>query len=132
MYKHTFYNSRTHAKLYLDSNGDIMQKKHMQKPINSENHSPKDNLAIELVKELTESLEKSSVKDLNLTLKKLNYLCLHFDPFDFLNRDNESENILKEFDLEQFSNNPFDFTKIILKLIDTIETLKSSKTRRAH
>lgn len=104
----------------------------MQKRINSQNQVSSDDVAAQLTATLIAKLKSSSVKELNLTLKKLNYVCENFDPFDFLNQDTETENILVEFELNQFETNPFDFTKVVLQLIDTIESLKNNSNKRVH
>lgn len=104
----------------------------MQKRINTQNHVSLNDVASMLTATLVEKLKSSTVKELNLTLTKLNYLCENFDPFDFLNQDTETENILVEFELNQFETNPFDFTKVVLQLIDTIESLKNNNNKRVH
>ena len=104
----------------------------MQKRINTENQVSSNDIVNELISSHVSKLQSSTVKELNLSLKKLNHLCDRFDPFDFLNHSPEVENILNEFELSQFESNPFDFTKVVLKLIDTIETIKNSNTKRVH
>lgn len=60
-------------------------------------------------------------KALNLMVKKLNFLCHEFDPFDALNTNNEIDNIIDEFHLREYLGNPFEFTRHLLKLLDDVE-----------
>jgi hypothetical protein len=73
-----------------------------------------------------EYINKLGKKSLDLVIKKLNYLCLDFDPFE-LDRSQEAENILEEFELEQFCSNPFDFTNVVLQMLDKTENLIKSR-----
>ncbi|MBL7666218.1 MAG: hypothetical protein JNM93_13865 [Bacteriovoracaceae bacterium] len=59
-----------------------------------------------------------------MQLKKLQYLALNFDPYNpYYNH--EIENILKEFNLSQLTENPFSFTNRLLQLLDSYD----NKTR---
>lgn len=73
-----------------------------------------------------EYINKLGKKNLDLVIKKLNYLCLDFDPFE-LHRSNEAENILAEYELEQFCSNPFEFTNVVLQMLDKTENLIKSR-----
>ena len=74
------------------------------------------------VENFKDELQKRSRQELDLCLKKLNFLCLEFDPYQCDHLKIEEENILKEFDLIETIKNPFEFTKIILQMLDNLET----------
>tara|TARA_Y100000385_G_C13022156_1_gene606683 strand:- start:21 stop:338 length:318 start_codon:yes stop_codon:yes gene_type:complete len=73
-----------------------------------------------------EYINKLGKKNLDLVIKKLNYLCLDFDPYA-LDKSSETENILDEFELDQFCSNPFDFTNVVLQMMDVTENLIKSR-----
>lgn len=73
-----------------------------------------------------EYINKLGKKNLDLVIKKLNYLCLDFDPYA-LDKSTEAENILNEFELDQFCSNPFDFTNVVLQMMDITENLHKSR-----
>jgi len=80
------------------------------------------NRSYEIVENFTNELSKASQTKLNLCLKKLNYLCLEFDPYQCEHLRVEEENIIKEFELMDTIHNPFEFTKTILQMLDNVET----------
>jgi hypothetical protein len=65
-------------------------------------------------------------KNLDLVLKKLNFLCLDFDPYSD-GMSQEAENLIEEFELSSYCSNPFDFTNVILQMLDKVENLKKSR-----
>jgi hypothetical protein len=73
-----------------------------------------------------EHIKSLGKKNLDLTIKKLNFLCLHFDPYA-LERTTEAENIINEYELDQFCSNPFEFTNIVLQMLDKTENLIKSR-----
>lgn len=73
-----------------------------------------------------EYINKLGKKNLDLVIKKLNYLCLDFDPYQ-LDRSQEVQNIIDEFELEHFCSNPFDFTNTVLQMMDKTENLIKSR-----
>jgi len=94
----------------------------MQNELNNQNHR-QESSHLDHVKEQIDLLENASFKELNFKVKKLNFLCLNFDPFDFDTKEQEVKNILNEFKLEQYSNDPYLFTKVVLQLIDATENI---------
>lgn len=80
------------------------------------------NSSVQIVENFKNELKKASRNQLELTLKKLNFLCLEFDPYQAEYLKVEEENILKEFDLMDTVKNPFEFTNTILQMLDNIET----------
>lgn len=64
------------------------------------------------------SLDLSAQK---MILKKLNFLSFQIDPYDIDNLSIEEKNIIGEFKLATFLDNPFEFTNILLKMIDLTE-----------
>lgn len=86
----------------------------------------KENLLPENKAQLIENFKNEvlscSVDDLKKLQMKLNYLCMEIDPYNCLDLSVEEENILNDFSLKFFLENPFDFTNIILKMLDLIET----------
>lgn len=80
---------------------------------------------------------KTEVSSLNLPTiellqKKLNFLCLEFDPYSFDLEDQTVATILNEFELQDFLDNPFIFTNIVLQLLDITEEAIKNKTPKAH
>lgn len=73
-------------------------------------------------------INKLGKKELDLVITKLNFLCLHFDPYD-QNPTIEVENILNEYELENFISNPFEFTNIVLQMLDRTDNLKKSRVQ---
>lgn len=65
-----------------------------------------------------ESLDISAQK---MILKKLNFLSFQIDPYDTDILSSEEKNIISEFRLANFMDNPFEFTNILLKMIDITE-----------
>ncbi len=63
-----------------------------------------------------------SYEQLSMVHKKLNYLCLNFDPFVIAEPSAEEENIIEEFNLGTLLNDPFRYTNTILQMLNTIET----------
>lgn len=62
-----------------------------------------------------------SLKSLSLIQKKLNFLCLEFDPYSQADMPQEVESILNEFNLMEYIENPFEFTNIILQMLNHTE-----------
>lgn len=77
--------------------------------------------------DFTSEIENLDLPLLKMTLKKLNYLSFHLDPYDLDNTRQEVQNLIEEFKLSEFLGNPFDFTNILLKMIDTTENLINTK-----
>lgn len=86
------------------------------------NDSNNSGQALETIKNFKDELSKKSLDGLTTILKKLNYLCLNFDPYNNLHLRQEEENILNEFELKEYLNNPFHFTNIILQMLDKTES----------
>ncbi len=61
------------------------------------------------------------ITGLKLVMQKLNFLSFEVDPYDISQLKTEEKNILEEFKLSQFMENPFDYTNIILRMIDLVE-----------
>ena len=93
----------------------------MNKQTNLDNSS-RPNRSLEIVENFTNELKKSSKNQLDLCLKKLNFLCLEFDPYQTDYLKVEEENILNELGLMDTIQDPFEFTKVILQMLDNVET----------
>lgn len=83
----------------------------------------------ELIENFKVDIAKKSIAGLKVLSKKLNFLCLELDPYNNLDLSTEEENILAEFGIREFLNNPFEFTNIVLQLMDQVET---EIKKRAH
>ncbi|MBT4793130.1 MAG: hypothetical protein HON90_16275 [Halobacteriovoraceae bacterium] len=68
----------------------------------------------------SEYLTKST-EEINKALTKLNYLCLHLDPYNPDGLEPEVQILVEEFMLASYLSNPFDYTKIILQLLHSTE-----------
>lgn len=62
----------------------------------------------------------NSFGDLEMLMKKLQYLGLHFDPFDQV-VSSECQEILKQLDLTEQFQNPYQATNMLLRLLDLTE-----------
>lgn len=75
----------------------------------------------EILNEIITDFSKKNLKTLKLEQTKLNYLCINYDPYDALEKPTEVENIIKEYKLEPFTSNPFEFTNVVLQILDRLE-----------
>ncbi|MBC74931.1 MAG: hypothetical protein CME64_02860 [Halobacteriovoraceae bacterium] len=82
----------------------------------------------ELVQKFKKHVSGLGKKELELTQKKLQYLCLEFDPYQSDDLSNEEENIINEYELENSLSNPFEFTNIVLQMLDALETEIKSRS----
>ena len=67
-------------------------------------------------------IEKLELSELKMVLKKLNYLSFQIDPYRIDEMAEEEKNIIEEFDLGSFLENPFAITNMLLKMIDLTES----------
>ena len=79
-----------------------------------------------LVKSFEENLLKLDKQELDLVIKKLSFLCLNYDPYDS-DIEDEVENIINEYQLEEYTSNPFEFTNIVLQILDKTENIIKSR-----
>ncbi len=61
-----------------------------------------------------------SAKSLALHQKRLQYLAQNFDPFAGAT-DNECQQILSHYHLEDAALDPFQFTNVVLQMLDALE-----------
>jgi len=80
----------------------------------------------DLITRFDNYINKLGRKELDIVIKKLNFLCLNFDPYD-QEPSVEVENILNEYELEDYLANPFEFTNILLQMLDKTDNLKKSR-----
>lgn len=66
-------------------------------------------------------IQKVGRKELGLVQKKLNFLCLEFDPYQDDELSDEEKNIIEEFELSGLLGNPFAFTNVVLQMMDALE-----------
>lgn len=65
-------------------------------------------------------LSMQNVMEVELLMKKLQFLGLHFNPFDD-SHGNECEQILLQLGLKEHVSNPYLATNILLRLLDKTE-----------
>lgn len=65
-------------------------------------------------------LEIKNILELELLMKKLQFLGVNFDPFQN-EHGNECKQVLEELDLSEHLNNPYHATNLILRLLDITE-----------
>jgi hypothetical protein len=99
-----------------------MNNNHSHSPIKT--HSPKEIL----IQNYEKDLKEMTSAELNLAIQKLNFLCLNFDPYSG-HMITEVENIISEYRLAEYTSNPFEFTNLVLQILDRTENLIKS---RAH
>ena len=66
-------------------------------------------------------LESLNHLDLDRLLKKLNFICLQLDPYNCSTLSIEEKNILEEFQLEVYLDNPFELTRYLLQMLNHVE-----------
>src|SRR5690554_1131351 len=62
----------------------------------------------------------NDVEEVELLYKKIKFLGLHFDPFS-AQVSTECQQILNQFGLYQYLDNPYQMTNILLRLLDKVE-----------
>lgn len=82
----------------------------------------------ESLKDFQEHLRRLGKKELALVQKKLNYLCLEFDPYNDMELGDEESNIIEEYELSDYVGNPFAFTNILLRMLDMLEAEIKSRS----
>lgn len=80
----------------------------------------------QLVKNFETSIKSMDSKALKMVIKKLNFLCLNFDPYSE-HMSTEVENIINEYDLTPYTSNPFEFTNVVLQILDKTENIIKSR-----
>lgn len=79
------------------------------------------------VRKFEQQLLAASLAEVELTMKKLKFLGLHFDPFN-QETSLECQQIMDNLELTQHLKNPYQATNILLRLLDkTEERLNSLK-----
>lgn len=96
------------------------------------NQSNLDNLVVQSqmeshINNFNNEMCSKSRDGLEIALKKINYLCDNIDPYNCLDLSIEEENIINNYELKEFLSNPFDFTNIILQMIDIVEAQLKTK-----
>lgn len=79
------------------------------------------NSKYDLVSEIIQDFSKLGLRTLKNHHTKLNYLCINFDPYDSMEMSSEIENIITEFKLNEFLSNPFEFTNVVLQILDKLD-----------
>ena len=85
--------------------------------LNQTTHEEKFNFITEVISDFS----NYNLQELKLAHTKLNFLCINFDPYAADEKSNEVENILNEFKLNDFIANPFEFTNIVLQILDKLD-----------
>lgn len=80
----------------------------------------------DLINRFEQHINQLGKKELDLVIKKLNFVCLNFDPYE-QEPTTEVENIMIDYELNEFMTNPFDFTNIVLQMLDKTDNLKKSR-----
>ena len=86
--------------------------------------SQEENSRQDLIYRFDIHINKLGKKELDLVIKKLNYVCLNFDPYGY-EPSTEVENIMMDYELNEFTSNPFEFTNILLQMLDKTAKLKT-------
>lgn len=77
----------------------------------------------ELIFKFEKRLEMLSPDQLKIEYKKYSYLCHNYDPYDQSEiENNEVKNILNISGLSEFIANPFEYTNLLLQIMDKCET----------
>jgi hypothetical protein len=74
----------------------------------------------EFVSEFEKKLLAQSLMDAELTMKKLKYLGINFDPFNS-EIETECQQVMDSFGLTEHMKNPYLATNILLRLLDKTE-----------
>ena len=82
----------------------------------------------DLVQNFINEIKVSSIDQIKLELDKLNYLALNYDPYQGVDfASDEEKNILNNYKLMDYLDNPFDFTNILLQFIDLAQEEQSKR-----
>ncbi len=80
-----------------------------------------------LVNKFINEINEVDDEKLKTIADKLSFLCLEFDPYAVQNMEAREKEILEEFDLLPYLNNPFEYTRVVLQMLDTIENKINQK-----
>lgn len=86
----------------------------------------------DFVQNFKNEVDNLNLPTIELVKKKLNFLCLEFDPYNLNDEDQTLTTLIEEFELRDFLENPFTFTNIVLQLLDIVEEAIKTKTPKAH
>ena len=74
-------------------------------------------------------LKKMNLDTLDKHLTRLNFLASKFDPFSSLEgQPIEVQNLLDRYELNHLLNDPYQVTKVILRMLDNLNTEKQRRT----
>jgi hypothetical protein len=96
---------------------------HSTQQVNESHKTQSDFVIISFLKKLETQVSNENLESLKADL---NYLCFHFDPYTNL-RDKRCSDILADLDLEATLQNPFEFTKKVLQMLDLLEEKMKQK-----
>lgn len=76
-----------------------------------------------LIFNFEKNLNEITLEQCKINYKKLSYLCHHYDPYDQSDIENtEVKNILNSTGLSEYIANPFEYTNLLLQMMDKSET----------
>ena len=96
-----------------------MEKLNKEALFKSENFDPVQNFNLKI--------ESLNLEKLQLIQKKLNFLCHDYDPYTPDEKSQEAINVMNEFYLDGYIDNPFLFTNYLLQLLDNLEQAIKTK-----
>lgn len=76
---------------------------------------------IDAAEKFKNEIQDISIQKLHGVMNKLKFICHEVDPYDAHDISSESKLILDEFGLNDYLENPFSFTNILLKIMDFAE-----------
>lgn len=71
--------------------------------------------------EFEKKASKLGKSGLEKLIKKINFLCLSYNPYENLDLTSEESSIIEELNLSDYLDNPFNFTNYLLQMLDIVE-----------
>ena len=69
----------------------------------------------------TKEMSHKTFEEVLLIHKKLNFLCLEFDPYIQDEISSEVDSLLEDFKLKDYTSDPFGYTNRVLRMLDIVE-----------
>lgn len=81
----------------------------------------------DLISSFEKEIKKLGKSGLEKLVKKINFLCLNYNPYENNELTQEEKNVVEELKLTHHLSNPFVFTNILLQMMDIVENQLKTK-----
>lgn len=89
-------------------------------------------LLLHFLEEFKSEIKLMNKPELELIKKKIDFLCMNYDPYSTIIENQVVLNIIEEFKIEPFLDDPFETTHLLLKISDLLEQRIKSHKRKVH